>query len=137
MVPKPGETAGAWFDNTGVSAAQAAIASELGGPGPDAPFDAMWWFMHDVPDDVAQRSADHVVDADEALFGDPWPLDTWPFVHTRAAVCRDDRFFPAPFLSRVVRERLGIEPDVIPGGHVAMLSQPDASADWLLAAAAS
>jgi hypothetical protein len=37
---------------------------------------------------------------------------------------RDDRFFPAGWLSGVVRDRLGIEPDVLPGGHTLALSRP-------------
>ncbi len=37
---------------------------------------------------------------------------------------RDDRFFPADFMRRVVRERTGIEPDEMDGGHLAMLSRP-------------
>ena len=39
----------------------------------------------------------------------PWPLAQQPALPTRALVCRDDRFFPAEFLRRVTRERLGIE----------------------------
>jgi pimeloyl-ACP methyl ester carboxylesterase len=45
-------------------------------------------------------------------------------VPTKFVLCRDDRFFPAEFLGRVVRERLGIEPDEITSGHLPALSQP-------------
>jgi pimeloyl-ACP methyl ester carboxylesterase len=38
---------------------------------------------------------------------------------------RDDRFFPVEFQRRVVRERLGITPDEMPGGHLLALSQPE------------
>ncbi|HLQ80553.1 MAG TPA: hypothetical protein VK122_05625 [Brachybacterium sp.] len=51
---------------------------------------------------------------------------------TRALVCRDDRFFPAEFLRRVTRERLGIEAQEIPGCHCAMLSHPRELADALM-----
>ncbi len=44
---------------------------------------------------------------------------------TRFLLCRDDRFFPAEFQRRVVRERLGIEPDEMDGGHLPALAHPD------------
>jgi hypothetical protein len=36
----------------------------------------------------------------------------------------DDRFFPERFMRAVVADRLGIEPEITPGGHMAMLSHP-------------
>ena len=44
---------------------------------------------------------------------------------TRFLLCRDDRFFPADFQRRVVRERLGIVPDEMDGGHLPVLGHPD------------
>jgi len=61
----------------------------------------------------------------------PWPLAAWPAVPTRFLLCRDDRVFPAAFLRRVVRERLGIAPDEIDGGHYVALSRPRELADRL------
>ena len=55
---------------------------------------------------------------------------------THVIVGRDDRFFPAGFQRRLARERLGVEPDVLPGGHVLALAQPGALARRLLAYAA-
>jgi pimeloyl-ACP methyl ester carboxylesterase len=54
----------------------------------------------------------------------PWPLDAWPDVPTKVIVGTDDHCFPAPFLRRVARERLGIAADEIPGCHCAALSNP-------------
>ena len=51
-------------------------------------------------------------------------------------MCRDDRLFPAPFLRRVARERLGITPDEIDGGHTPALSRPKELAARLEAYAA-
>ena len=65
------------------------------------------------------------------LFDDPWPLERWPDVPTRFLLCRDDRFFPADFQRRVVRDRLGIDPDEMSGGHLPFLAQPDELVDWL------
>jgi hypothetical protein len=45
-------------------------------------------------------------------------------VPTRFLLCRDDRFFPAEFMRRVVRERLGITPDEMDGGHLPALAHP-------------
>jgi hypothetical protein len=46
-------------------------------------------------------------------------------VPTRCLLCRDDRLFPAAWLRRVVRERLGIVPDEMDGGHTPALSHPE------------
>jgi hypothetical protein len=52
-------------------------------------------------------------------------------------LCRDDRFFPADFMRRVVAERLAIEPDEITAGHCVALSRPQELADLLVGYAAT
>lgn len=42
--------------------------------------------------------------------------------YTGFLLCRDDRFFPADFQRRVVRERLGLVPDEMDGGHLPALA---------------
>jgi len=49
----------------------------------------------------------------------------------RVLICRDDRLFPLHFLRRVARERVGITPDEIDGGHTPALSRPHELADRL------
>ena len=44
----------------------------------------------------------------------------------------DDRFFPASFQRRLAEERLGIIPDVIPGGHLLALANPAGLAELLV-----
>jgi len=44
---------------------------------------------------------------------------------------RDDRFFPVEFQRQVVRDRLGITIDEMPGGHLVALSQPEELASRL------
>ena len=117
MVPQPGESAGDWWTNTGF------VSPE--------PFDEHEIFFHDVADDLAAESAHHVTEPASHLFEDPWPLERWPDVPTRFLLCRDDRFFPADFQRRVVRDRLGIDPDEMSGGHLPFLAQPDELVDWL------
>jgi hypothetical protein len=122
MVPCPGETAGEWWANTGHEAAR--------DPASDDPFVT---FLHDVPPDVAARAEAHVRAQTSAVFELPWPLRAWPDVPTRFLLCRDDRFFPADFQRRVVRERLGIVPDEMDGGHLPALARPHELAQRLLA----
>ena len=53
------------------------------------------------------------------------------------AVRPDDRFFPVDFQRRVAEQRLGITPDVMPGGHLVALAQPAELAARLAAYAAA
>jgi len=62
----------------------------------------------------------------------PWPLPAWPKVPTVVVQGSDDRLFPLDFQRRVVRDRLGLDVDVMPGGHLMALSQPDELARRLL-----
>ena len=126
MVPRPGESGAAWWTNTGHADAR----------GRDASDDPVVTFLHDMPADVASESAAHVRAQSGAVFDLPWPLAAWPDVPTRFLLCRDDRFFPADFQRRVVRERLGIVPDEMGGGHLPALAHPRELADRLLAYAA-
>jgi hypothetical protein len=47
-------------------------------------------------------------------------------------IARQDRFLPAPFQRKLVRERLQIEPDEIDGGHLAIRTNPSAVSALLL-----
>ncbi|MEC3997923.1 hypothetical protein VSR01_32320 [Actinacidiphila sp. DG2A-62] len=49
----------------------------------------------------------------------------------------DDRFFPLEFERRVVRERLGLAVEELPGGHLRALSRPEALTAALLDEAAA
>lgn len=48
---------------------------------------------------------------------------------TRYLLCRGDRMFPAMWARRHARQRLGIEPDEIDGGHYIALARPSQLAD--------
>ena len=122
MVPAPGEPAGEWWGNTGAEQARLEQAERDGRP-PE--FDLMTGFFHDVPPEIAAEAMSREQRAESAaMWTQPWPLDAWPDVPTRFLLCREDRFFPAPFMRRVVRERLGITPDEMDGGHLPALSRP-------------
>lgn len=125
MVPRPGETAGEWWDATGQPAARAARAEADGRRGPDAEFDLRTDFFHDVPPAVTEEAfAATPAAPPSAVFAQPWPLESWPDVPTRFLQGRDDRFFPLDFQRRVVRERLGLDVEELPGGHLVALSHP-------------
>ena len=59
-----------------------------------------------------------------------------PASRSRCWPALDDRFFPAEFQRRVAKERLGIDADQIPGGHLVALSNPAGLADRLTSYAA-
>ena len=125
MIPRPGETGGEWWGNTGQAEAVAAqgLLDDT----------AETLFLHDVPHDVlaaVEPPRDQVGTAMEEV----WPLDAWPDVPTRFLLCMDDRFFPLEWMRGIVRDRLGLEPDEVPGGHCAFLSQPKPLAAAILRA---
>ncbi len=124
MIPAPGETAGEWWDNTGQPQAQREN-DEREGRSPDAPFDPVVMFFHDVPADVTAEGMAGAPEQADAPFRQQWPLEAWPDVPTRVVSSRDDRLFPVDFQVRVARERLGISPQIVPGGHLVALSRPE------------
>jgi pimeloyl-ACP methyl ester carboxylesterase len=114
LVPAPGEAAKDWWTNTGYEPARG-----------DWPNDDASIFYHDVPPELVAEATKHARTQSDTPSEEPWPLDAWPSVSTRFLLCRDDRLLPADFLRRVARERLGITPDEIDGGHCIALSRPN------------
>ncbi|HTJ35366.1 MAG TPA: alpha/beta fold hydrolase [Dactylosporangium sp.] len=124
MIPVPGETPGDYWANTGQDAARRALDVRQG-RGPDAEFDLLVHFFHDVPADVTAEAMRHEPAQSGTPFGEPWPLDAWPDVPTRVLSGREDRLFPLEYQTRLARERLGLPVEPIPGGHLGALSRPD------------
>ncbi len=124
MVPAPGETGHEWWVNT--RHADALDAQDLVDRSPET------LFTHDVDPEVLASIAERR-DQSGALFDEPWPLPSWPAVSTHFLACRDDRYFPVGWLRPLVEERLGLEPILVPGGHCAFLSEPQALADAITA----
>ncbi len=129
MIPRPGETPGAWWDNTGWSDARVAAAKQGGYP---TDFDLAAYFLHDVPPDVAAAGEPYQRPEADAAFGSVCDFGAWPAVSIRAVAGADDRFFPVGFQQALARNRLGIEADVLPGGHLIALAQPASLASYLL-----
>jgi pimeloyl-ACP methyl ester carboxylesterase len=119
MIPAPGEPPGEWWTNNGYE-------DEV-----DADVSAFDTFFNDVAPDLAAEAMRREMAQSGTPMAAPWPLDAWPDVPTRFLLCSEDRFFPARFMRRVVRERLGMVPDEIATGHLPMLARPEELADRL------
>lgn len=128
MIPEPGESAGDWWAHTGAVAAQEE-AARIGGYGP---FDVSTYFLHDVDPEVAAEGEPFQRPEAAIAFESVCDFRAWPTVAIRVLAGEDDRFFPVGLQRRVARDRLGVEVDVLPGGHLLPLVQPRLVADYLL-----
>ncbi len=131
MIPSPGETPGAWWENTGSLRARNAAAEE-GGYGTQ--FDLAVYFLHDLPPGVAAAGERYQRPEAGAVFGSVCDFEAWPAVPIRVLAGAEDRFFPVGFQQQLAHDRLGLEADVLPGGHLIALSQPAGLAKYLLRA---
>jgi len=125
MIPAPGEAPADYWANT-----------RYGEEGQERYEDDIALFYQDVPPELASEALKRSRRQSEARMGEPSPLAAWPDVPTWVLLCRDDRVFPAAFVRRVARERLGITADEIDGGHTPALSRPKELAERLEAYAA-
>lgn len=119
MIPSPGELLSDWWTNTGY---QHSGHDDV--------------FYHDVPPALAAEARRRERDEAAKALQQPWPLQSWPDTPTRYLLCRGDRMFPPQWARRHARDRLGIEPDQIDGGHYITLARPRQLADRLVAYAA-
>jgi hypothetical protein len=121
MVPAPGETPGEWWAATGAIAARIA-AAEAGET----------YFLHDLAPEVAAGVLANPGNEVDTAFAQPCDIERWPDVATAAVIGRDDRLFPSGFQRQVLRERVGVDATVIPGGHLLALANPDGLSEALL-----
>lgn len=130
MIPRPGERAGEWWDATGSGPARVAAAERCGYP---VEFDVQTYFLHDVDPAVAAEGQPFQRPEADAVFASACDFTAWPDIPVQVLSGAADRFFPLEFQQRIARERLCVEPDVLPGGHLIALSQPDALSKYLAA----
>jgi pimeloyl-ACP methyl ester carboxylesterase len=124
MVPAAGESPGQWWAGTGHKRVVPT-------------FDPVEDFFHDVPPSVREEAfGQGEPRQSDTPFGQPWPLQGWPDVPTRVIQGSDDRLFPLEFQREVVRRRLGVELEVMPGGHLVALSRPEELAARIVSATA-
>ncbi|MGH9274690.1 MAG: alpha/beta fold hydrolase, partial [Acidimicrobiales bacterium] len=114
MIPKPGETAEGWWGTSGFR--------EVWG---DQEMDNMEHFFHDLPpallEEVLERGEPEQTGR---VMENPFPLAELPRIRTRGIAATDDRFFPVDFMGRLIRERLGVEPEHVASGHLPALANP-------------
>jgi len=91
------------------------------------------YFLHDVDPAVAATGEAHQRPEVDRAFETPCDIASWPDVPTRVVAGADDRFFPVALQRRVARERLGLDLETVPGGHLAALSHPAELTAYLLA----
>lgn len=130
MIPLPAETGNEWWANTRQHEAEQDYFASVGLP-PETAEDPIAMYFHDVAPEVVEEAANHIPEQTMTPMVQPWPLASWPDVPTRVLIGGDDRLFPAEFQLRVAKERLGLDGDVIDGGHMVALSQPREVADRL------
>lgn len=132
MIPVPGETPGAWWDNTRQAQAQVTAAQRNGY---SSEFDLETYFLHDVPPEVLNSPEARQRPEAAVAFGSACDFNSWPPVPIRVVAGTDDRFFPVEFQQRLALERLGVQADALPGGHLIALAQPNALTLYLLESA--
>ena len=129
MIPRANETAGAWWGNTGAVEARIAAARANGY---SAEFDLATYFLHDVPESVLRDGPSDQRPQAKSTFDQPCRFESWPAIPIRVIASSDDRFFPLAFQRRVARDRLNLDAETIPGGHLVALSNPEGLAAQLL-----
>jgi hypothetical protein len=123
MIPKPGETAGGWWATSGFH--------DVWG---DQEMDVMEHFLHDLPRSVLQEALERgEPEQADRVMTDPFPLPTLPAIAMRGIAATNDRFFPVAFMDRLIRDRLGVEPEHVAAGHLPALANPVGLVELLLA----
>jgi pimeloyl-ACP methyl ester carboxylesterase len=92
------------------------------------------FLLHDCIPEVAHDAFSRLRPRREArgvLVTEVTPLQAWPDVPSSYILCRDDRTATPAWARRAARERLGVEPIEMPGGHCPMLSRPGELAEAL------
>ena len=137
MIPRPGERPGEWFVNTHHNKAKRE-QNIRDGRSADAPFEPLVDFFHDVPQSVIEEAwARGEPKQSDNVFASTCTFEAWPAIPIHVLVASEDRLFPAAFQQRIARERLGVEAEQLPGGHLVALSQPDELASRLLSYASN
>jgi pimeloyl-ACP methyl ester carboxylesterase len=86
---------------------------------------------HDCPPDVADASIARLR-FQRSMWRDVADFGAWPQVETVSIVCADDRVVDPAWSRRIARDRLGVEPVELPGGHSPFLPRPAAVATVLM-----
>jgi pimeloyl-ACP methyl ester carboxylesterase len=85
---------------------------------------AVRFLLHDCPPEAAHAAFLRLRPEPGVLGREVTPLSAWPEVPCAYIVCTDDRTATPVWARRAARERLGVEPIEILGGHCPFLSRP-------------
>ena len=119
----PCETAGDWWTASGFDVFWG-----------DQEMDAMEHFLHDLPSTVLQEALERgEPEQTGRVMTEPFPLPALPAITTRGIAATNDRFFPVAFMDRLIRDRLGVEPEHVAAGHLPALANPVGLVELLLA----
>ena len=89
------------------------------------------FLFHDCPPEVAHEAFRRLRPESGTLGSEVTPLRLWPEVPCSYIVCTHDRTATPAWARRAARERLGVEPIEIPGGHCPFLCRPKRLAEAL------
>jgi pimeloyl-ACP methyl ester carboxylesterase len=89
------------------------------------------FLFHDCPPDVAREAFHRLRPEPGALGSEVTPLRAWPEVPSEYILCADDRTATPAWARRAARDRLGVEPIEIPGGHCPFLANSEQLVDAL------
>jgi pimeloyl-ACP methyl ester carboxylesterase len=89
-------------------------------------------FYADCDADVARSAVARLRPQGRRASTDVCPLEAWPDVPPVSIVCTEDAAVGLDWARRTARERLGVEPIELPGGHSPFLSRPALLAETLL-----
>lgn len=96
--------------------------------GPETATELFW---QDAPPDVAAWATARLRPQSYLAMAETTPLAAWPSVDVAYVACRDDHATNPAWQLRAARERLGVEPVVLDGGHSPMVSRPAEFAEVL------
>jgi hypothetical protein len=89
-------------------------------------------FYHDCPRELGVEAAGYLRPQFWRHTQETTPLREWPAVRSTYVLCREDRALNPDWSRRVARERLGVEPIEIDGGHSPFLARPAVLSNVLL-----
>lgn len=78
---------------------------------------------HDCPADIADAAIARLR-FQRSMWTEVAEFDAWPTVETVSITCAEDRVVNPAWSNRVARERLGVEPVELPGGHSPFFARP-------------
>jgi pimeloyl-ACP methyl ester carboxylesterase len=89
------------------------------------------FFYHDTSLEDTCRAVERLTPVAATAAVEPCPIPAWPDVPSSYILMTEDRAVLPQWSRRVARERLGVEPVELPGGHCSFYSRPQHLADVL------